>query len=184
MKILTDGGHDITDEDSKRVALFIGRFQPFHKGHLFMIKRIFADFNEVIIGIGSAQYSNTKDNPFTIEERVEMIQRALKEHNLKDCTVIPIEDLHNDGLWAGHVEKLVPRFNAVFTHDPLTRRLFSDKDYDVVEVDLHEREHYSGTEVRRRMERGEDWMSLVPKEVAKYLRDIKAEDRVRLIAAR
>jgi nicotinamide-nucleotide adenylyltransferase len=72
----------------------------------------------------------------------------------------------------------------VFTHDPLTRRLFSDKDYEVVEVELHEREQYSGTEVRRRMERGEDWMSLVPKEVAKYLREIKAEERVRLIAAR
>jgi nicotinamide-nucleotide adenylyltransferase len=184
MKNLNDGRHNDTGIDGKRIALFVGRFQPFHKGHLFMIKRIFADFNEVIIGIGSAQYSNTKDNPFTIEERTEMIQRALNESRLQDCTIVPIEDLHNDGQWVGHVEKLVPRFNAVFTHDPLSRRLFHDKDYEVIEADLHEREQYSGTEVRRRMERGEDWISLVPKAVAKYLREIKAEDRVRLIAGR
>ena len=48
-------------------ALFIGRFQPFHSGHVDAIKQI--SEKEIIIGIGSSQYSGTDDNPYSFEER-------------------------------------------------------------------------------------------------------------------
>src|SRR3970040_1541422 len=51
-------------------ALWIGRFQPFHLGHLSMAKRILAEVDELVIGIGSAQYSHTPENPFTAGERL------------------------------------------------------------------------------------------------------------------
>jgi len=164
-----------------RTALFIGRFQPFHKGHLYLIKTILENYNEVTIGVGSAQYSNTPENPFTVDERVEMIERALKGAKILGCSIVPIEDIHDDKRWVQHVESLVPRFDAVYTHESLTRRLFSEKGYEVVEARLLERDQYSGTEVRRRMLRGEDWRPLVPKVVAQYIRDIKGEQRVREI---
>ena len=56
-------------------ALFIGRFQPFHQGHLDAIKQISED--EIIIGIGSSQYSKTDDNPYSFEERQKMIEKTL-----------------------------------------------------------------------------------------------------------
>lgn len=56
-------------------ALFIGRFQPFHSGHLDAIKQISED--EIIIGVGSSQYSGTEDNPHSFEERKKMIERSL-----------------------------------------------------------------------------------------------------------
>src|SRR5436189_227334 len=58
-------------------AFFIGRFQPFHRGHLAMVRRILESNEEIIVGIGSAQYSHTGENPFTAGERYEMIKRAL-----------------------------------------------------------------------------------------------------------
>ena len=47
--------------------LYIGRFQPFHNGHLQLIKSIENKFDQIIIGIGSSQYSHDKNNPFTVE---------------------------------------------------------------------------------------------------------------------
>ncbi|MEM2571402.1 MAG: adenylyltransferase/cytidyltransferase family protein, partial [Thermoproteota archaeon] len=46
-----------------RRALFIGRFQPFHKGHLYSVKHILKEFDEVVVTIAAAQYSYTIDNP-------------------------------------------------------------------------------------------------------------------------
>jgi nicotinamide-nucleotide adenylyltransferase len=47
-------------------ALFIGRFQPLHLGHLDALKQISKE--EIIIGIGSSQYSGTKENPYNFEQ--------------------------------------------------------------------------------------------------------------------
>ncbi len=60
-------------------GLLIGRFQPFHKGHLYVIGKIAEEVDEIIIGIGSAQKSHCLDNPFTAGERLMMIKKALLE---------------------------------------------------------------------------------------------------------
>ncbi|RLF01945.1 MAG: nicotinamide-nucleotide adenylyltransferase, partial [Thermoprotei archaeon] len=57
-------------------GLFVGRFQPFHLGHLKALRWILEREDEVIICIGSAQYSHSLRNPFTVGERVEMIWRV------------------------------------------------------------------------------------------------------------
>ena len=60
-------------------ALFIGRFQPFHEGHLSVVKRALRDNDFLLIGIGSAEEDYLPDNPFTAGERWEMIRAALDE---------------------------------------------------------------------------------------------------------
>ena len=60
-------------------ALFIGRFQPFHKGHLKIIQNISKEYDEIIIGIGSSQYGHALENPFTIDERITMIIKTLEK---------------------------------------------------------------------------------------------------------
>jgi len=46
-----------------RRGLFVGRFQPFHKGHLKAMKDILEKVDELVIVVGSSQYSHTMDNP-------------------------------------------------------------------------------------------------------------------------
>jgi nicotinamide-nucleotide adenylyltransferase len=60
-------------------AVFVGRFQPFHLGHLIVAKDILEEVDELIVVIGSAQYSHTIENPFTSGERMMMIREALRE---------------------------------------------------------------------------------------------------------
>ena len=64
---------------TKKKILFIGRFQPFHKGHLGTLEKIakVEDVGEIVIGIGSSDQSFTSYNPFTVEEREEMIRSSL-----------------------------------------------------------------------------------------------------------
>ncbi|HDH28034.1 MAG TPA: nicotinamide-nucleotide adenylyltransferase, partial [Euryarchaeota archaeon] len=50
-------------------ALLIGRFQPFHKGHLAVIKKILSEADELIIVVGSSQHRGAVENPFSADER-------------------------------------------------------------------------------------------------------------------
>ncbi|MEM3596417.1 MAG: adenylyltransferase/cytidyltransferase family protein, partial [Candidatus Bathyarchaeia archaeon] len=58
------------------VGLYVGRFQPFHLGHLEVVRSILNRADELIIAIGSSQYSHTRRNPFTAGERVTMIRES------------------------------------------------------------------------------------------------------------
>jgi nicotinamide-nucleotide adenylyltransferase len=164
---------------SELPALFVGRFQPFHKGHLFMTKRILEDFDHIIIGVGSAQYSHTLNNPFSYEERSRMIGLAVEWEGLKGCRILPIDDVHDHAAWVSFVESAVPSFEVVFSNDPLTVKLFQEKGYDVMEPSLYNRDDLSGTEVRNRMAHGKDWEDLVPSRVAEYIKEIDGAERVK-----
>jgi len=162
-------------------ALWIGRFQPFHLGHLQMAKRILTDSDELVIGIGSAQYSHTPDDPFTAGERFEMIRRALEAEKLTHWIALPLTDTGVHATWVAHVTSQVPQCDHVCTNSPLVRRLFEERGWKVIELPLWERGTHSGTEARRRMREAGDWRSLLPPAVAAYLTLIRGIDRVREI---
>jgi len=54
------------------VALIVGRFQPFHKGHLFLIKKALEKADKIIVGIGSANITD-ENNPIDYETRKKVI---------------------------------------------------------------------------------------------------------------
>jgi nicotinamide-nucleotide adenylyltransferase len=60
-------------DDFSRYSLVIGRFQPLHLGHMDVIRKCADESDHLTIGIGSAQYSHTVDNPFSAGERYLMI---------------------------------------------------------------------------------------------------------------
>jgi nicotinamide-nucleotide adenylyltransferase len=167
-------------------GLFVGRFQPFHKGHLHVILDILKQVDEVIIAIGSAQCSHTSEDPFTAGERIDMIRRALIAQRVDPSKylLIPITDLNDNRLWVSHVVTLVPHFDVVFSNKPLVKILFSEAGFKVRSIEFFHREEYSATEIRSKMVgRDEVWMNLVPKEVADFILAIKGDERTRAVAA-
>jgi nicotinamide-nucleotide adenylyltransferase len=167
-----------------RTALFVGRFQPFHHGHLHAIKKILEESDELLIVVGSAQMSHEPDNPFTAGERLEMIRKALAASDvpLEKYMLIPIPDAPAHRVWVSQVESQTPRFDVVFTNQPLTRRLLVEAGYEVKGIELHMRKKYEATEIRRRILSEEDWEDLVPAKVYGYLREIDGEGRIRDLA--
>lgn len=155
-------------------ALYIGRFQPFHNGHLDALKQIFAREEKVIIAIGSSNVSGTAGNPYTAAQRSSFISAALGEfpQYLGRYTIVEVPDINDNPRWPAHVESTVAamtqNFGAVYTGSPLTKALFEQYSSHPVE-DLKKNIEVSATDVRFKMLHGEDWQSLVPTPVAKLL---------------
>lgn len=165
-------------------ALYLGRFQPFHNGHLSVIQEISARYDDVIIGIGSAELSHTLENPFTAGERHLMLSRALEAEGVLDYYLVPIRDINRYSIWVAHVETLVPPFDVLFTNNPLTRRLFKEKGYDVKAPPLYNRDEFSGKRIREAIIGGGEWEHLVPEQVVRVLKEIDGIERLRELAAK
>lgn len=157
-------------------GLFVGRFQPFHLGHLKDIKNALEEVDEIIIGIGSSNEENTKENPFTAKERFEMISSVLAVNNIKKYLVFTIPDVHDDTKWVKHIEAVAPKFEVVFTCNEWTEKCFEGK-YEVKKVKMMK--GVSSTTIRSRILKNQNWQSLVPTEVVDYLSKIKGVRRIK-----
>jgi nicotinamide-nucleotide adenylyltransferase len=162
-------------------GLFVGRFQPFHLGHLNAIKDILKEVDELVIVIGSAQYSHTLNNPFTAGERLVMVRKALEEAGIDFSRfwIVPVPDVHLHMMWVSAVEGYTPPFDIVYSNEPLTRRLFIENSYKVKTVHFYERKTYSSTEIRKRMLKGASWKNFVPKSVAAFIEAVDGINRLR-----
>jgi nicotinamide-nucleotide adenylyltransferase len=162
-------------------GFYIGRFQPYHKGHQSVLEHIAEEVDEIVIGIGSAQLSHQTENPFTAGERVLMITRALSSLD-RPFYVIPIEDIKRNALWVAHVRSMTPPFDLCYSSNPLVVQLFRESGTTVHSPEMYERETHSGTEIRRRILEDEAWEKLVPPVVVKVIREINGVQRLRQIA--
>ena len=165
-------------------GLFVGRFQPFHRGHLQAIGVIRSRraHERLLIGIGSAQESYTIQNPFTAGERFDMIDRALAEAGLTGISIVPLPDIHQHSLWVRYVEGMLPAFQHVYTNNPLTKGLFRDAGYTVEETEMYERERWMGVHIRAALARSEPLGPLVPPAVEAFLKAIGAEERLQILS--
>lgn len=133
------------------------------------------NFDELIIGIGSSNESNTWRNPFSFEEREEMLKRA----GVK-CEIIGIPDVGNNKKWVKQILKMED-FDVVITGSEWVKRCF----FGIKEArkpNFLLPEIYNGTRVREKIIKGEEWEDLVSKEVARFIKKIKGEKRIRDLA--
>ena len=164
-------------------GLLVGRFQPFHRGHLAVVRQVRDGRPDVplLVGIGSAQESYTWKNPFTAGERFEMIARAVEEAELDRVEIVPIVDIQRHSIWVRYLEGLLPPFDRVYTNNPLTRLLFERSGYDVESPRLVDRRELEGEGLRERLARDRGWKELLPRSVARYLETIGAPERLRVL---
>ena len=160
-------------------ALFVGRFQPFHKGHFKVIKYILKKYDEIVIGIGSSQYKNTKENPFSFNERKKMIVDTLENSNIKKYKIINIPDIHNPPRWVEHVLSIYSDFDVVVTNNDFTKKLFEKKGYKVVDTPIFEEELFSGRNIRKKIKNDGKWKKLVPEETLKIIEKINGIKRIK-----
>ena len=103
------GGNPTSNKDKKR-AIFIGRFQPYHQGHLSLVQQKLNEGIPALIMVRDIEAD--EKNPFTTEQTVGMIR---KYHASKgdDVEVIIIPDIEsiNYGRGVGYdiIEHIPPR---------------------------------------------------------------------------
>lgn len=100
-----------------RCGLYIGRFQPIHIGHESIIRRMLLECDHVIIAIGSAQESGTQRNPFTAEQRMDLICNVFYREIIHlRMSIIPINDRENpsnDASWGEYVFEQLAQHTAL-----------------------------------------------------------------------
>ncbi|MEK6983096.1 MAG: nicotinamide-nucleotide adenylyltransferase [Nanoarchaeota archaeon] len=160
-------------------TLFIGRFQPFHNAHLADIKNILKEADEIIIAIGSSQEKNTLENPFSYNERKQMMVKVLNKYKIKNYKIYPAPDFYKDKKWVGYIKSVLPRCDFVYSGNPWTLKCFKKYDSKVRKIKLIK--GVSSTIVRNMMIKNKNWQILVPKEVADYIDKINGLARIRKI---
>lgn len=89
-------------------CIFIGRFQPFHFGHLKIVEEAFKRSNNLIVVIGSAYSAKSSKNPWTADERQKMIESSLTPAQLDKTVIIRCHDyMYNDNLWLSELQQKV-----------------------------------------------------------------------------
>lgn len=101
----------IRREDAPRdlfdLAVFVGRFQPFHNGHLTVVREALARARHVLIVLGSSQAARRPDHlPFTDAERAGMILGCLTPEERARVSLRGCEDRGNITLWTEAVQAL------------------------------------------------------------------------------
>ncbi|MDO4644127.1 MAG: bifunctional nicotinamide-nucleotide adenylyltransferase/Nudix hydroxylase [Cardiobacteriaceae bacterium] len=95
--------------------IYIGRFQPFHQGHLHMVRHALSQCNKLILLCGSADASRSTRNPWYVTERETMIRATLSHEENERLIFRPLyDDPYHDDAWTAQVEHTVA---AVLTEE-------------------------------------------------------------------
>jgi len=160
-------------------GLLIGRFQPFHLGHLDALRFALSKVDKLWIGLGSSNKPLQKNNPFSAEEREEMILSSVDESMKPRIQIYFIPDLENHIKWIELIDTLVPKFDTVFTNDELTRHLYSKRDVEVLPIQFVKRDILSGTNIRDMIISDQTWEDLVPEGTKNFLYKTSAKQRLK-----
>lgn len=161
-------------------VVFVGRFQPFHNGHMEAIKWILSQAGELQIVIGSMQEFGQAKNPLVYRERKEIIEATLKAAQIKNFKIVGVPDFRNDAAWA----KKLLEITGLKAEDAV---LVSLNDWVVacakkIGVKTADQpvfcDNLSATQVRQTMKAGFDWQRLVPPAAAEYLKNNGADKRI------
>lgn len=160
----------------EKSALYIGRFQPFHKGHEDTILQMAKaeDIAQIVVGIGSSQYSNYFGNPFTASERAEFIKRSLGD---KFIEIVEIPDLHDFPKWAPYVESICPNFQVIYSGNTIVKELFETRGCEVRTPKFNF--DISASLIRNLMVEDGPWQNLVPVGTREFLEEISGAERVK-----
>src|SRR4051812_28787148 len=97
------------------VAVYIGRFQPFHNGHLATVVQALKEAKRLIIALGSANKASDPKNPWDPAQRQAMITEAIGPDNMGRIDFIEIRDyFYDDNRWVTEVQTKV---QALAGHD-------------------------------------------------------------------
>ena len=162
-------------------GLLIGRFQPFHLGHLEAFRFALSKVDKLWVGIGSSNKPPEKNNPFTADERKHMILSSIDDSIKNRIKIFYIPDMDNHEKWIANIDKIVPEFDVVFTNDKLTQSLYSNRGKNVIKAIFKERDILSGTNIREKILSDHDWEHLVPDGTKTVLQKIDAKTRLKFL---
>ena len=160
-------------------GLLIGRFQPFHLGHLEALQFALSKVDKLWVGLGSSNKPMEKNNPFSAEERKKMILSSIDDSMKNKISIYFIPDLDNHVKWIEKIDTIVPKFDIVFSNDPLTDHLYSKRTIDVISIPFLNGDMLSGTNIRNLIISDQKWENFVPEGTKNFLINSSVKERLK-----
>ena len=160
-------------------GLLIGRFQPFHLGHLHALRYALTKVDKLWVGLGSSNKPIQKNNPFSAEERKKMILSSIDKSLQDKIEIFFIPDFDDHKKWVEQIDVIVPKFEIVFTNDEMTEHLYSKRGMEVSKIPFCQREILSGTNIRNLMISDQPWEQFVPDGTRNFLKKTNAKQRLK-----
>ncbi len=157
-----------------KVALIIGRFQPFHKGHLFLIKKALKKADKIVVGIGSSNITDV-NNPIDFETRKKVIKAVAYKEKFGDrlIKIVPLNDFFDDKKWLENLKKQIGEFDLALGNNNWTNKILEKSGYKVLKVDYYKRSLYEGWRIRKLIKEGKKWQNRVPDYLIKVISNFK-----------
>ena len=130
-------------------VIVLGRFQPFHNGHVAMVEAAMEIEGELRICIGSSEIEQSIENPWSSSERRQMIEVWL---NGRAAEIIEVPDLGDPENYVRHAEKFHGPSGTLYTTDSSTASLYRASGWEVIEGKLKSREDWQGWRIRATMQ--------------------------------
>jgi len=173
-----------------KFCVFIGRFQPLHNSHLEVIKQGLAEAEQLILVVGSARAARNIKNPFTFEERKEMISACLTDEEKARVHFVPIRDYYySDNTWVTQIQSAV---NQITHGEQSVGLIGSYKDSSSYYIKLFPQWDFiparttkglNATDVRKHLfSSSEVWVDDVPGPIAKWLNTYRLGDSFKQLA--
>ena len=160
-------------------GLLIGRFQPFHLGHLEALQFALSKVDKLWVGLGSSNRPVEKNNPFTAEQRKEMILSSIDDSMKEKISIYFFPDLDNHMKWVEKIDTIVPKFDIIFSNDDLTKHLYSKRNIQVLSIPFLNRESLSGTNIRDLIISDQKWNNFVPDGTRNFLEKTGAKEHLK-----
>ncbi len=157
-------------------ALIIGRFQPFHNGHLYLLQKTVELAKHVVVGIGSTQ-DPQEDNPFSFLERKEMLDRVIDHEKLFSSVIkiVDLPDFPSDDDWLKEVKRRVGPISVVVGNNEWTNGILKADGYPIMRVPFWKRYMLEGMRIRALMREKQRWEDRVPNQLVPYIASLLAQ---------
>ena len=161
-------------------GVYIGRFEPPHAAHLLVMLEALQSVQKLIVVIGSARAARNTKNPFTAEERQEIITAMLLEAGVAKSRLLFVhvrDYFYNEGLWLSEVQRGVAEHLRGSSDVALIGHIKDESSYYLRSfpawefIPTHVVSPLSATDVRRAYfeDRLEDARGMVPPAVYAFL---------------
>ena len=146
------------------IALVIGRFQPFHKGHLHLVKQALKNADKIIIAIGSSNIHDA-NNPLSYAVRKQMLEKVIQEEKIENrvLKIVPSPDDPSDDIWLKELLTATGEFDIALGDNSWTNGILKKAGYKTIEDLYYMRHLYEGYKIRKLFKEGRNWQSRVPK---------------------
>ena len=163
--VLRDNVAQFTKEhgaDTHKRALLVGRFQPPHAGHLYLIEAALAVSKKIVIGIGSANVRDS-DNPFSALQRENILRKALNDRKIAEDRVqfVYLNDYGDNDKWRdktleqvsqlGEIDAVVGNnrwVTDIFSDQRVRTKRLTDRKISVLNPPRFKRDFYRGEQIR------------------------------------